>query len=172
MFIALFFIFVVVPIIEISILIQVGEQLGVMPTVALVILTAAIGASLVRSQGLQTLMAAQQKLQQGQQPGQEMVEGMMLVIAGVLLVTPGFVTDGLGLLLLTPWTRKPLANYLLSKLIRRTVGGNPFNSQGFNQHHNASDYHSSGDIIEGEFTNKDDARTLDTSANNKPEPKE
>lgn len=167
MFIALFLIFVVVPIIEISILIQVGEQLGLVPTVALVIFTAAIGASLVRSQGLQTLMSAQQKLQQGQAPGQEIVEGIMLAIAGVLLVTPGFVTDGLGLLLLTPVTRKPMANYLLSKLVRPTAAGNPFAGQGSGQQHGASD-----DIIEGEFANKDDSRTLDSPAGNKPEHKE
>jgi UPF0716 protein FxsA len=172
-FIALFLIFVVVPVIEISILLQVGEQLGAVPTVALVILTAAIGASLVRSQGLQTLMAAQQKLQQGQQPGQEMVEGMMLAIAGVLLVTPGFVTDGLGLLLLTPFTRKPLANYLLSKLVRKTAGGSPFSGQGFGQGFEQQQG-SSEDIIEGEFTNKDGSRGLDTPADkdNKPDTKE
>ena len=70
-FIVLFLIFVLVPAIEIYILIAVGEQLGAISTIALVIFTAAVGASLVRSQGLQTLMAAQQKIQQGQQPGQE-----------------------------------------------------------------------------------------------------
>lgn len=160
---ALFLIFIIVPIVEISILIQVGEQLGVLTTVALVILTAAIGASLVRSQGLQTLMAAQQKIQQGQQPAQEVVEGVMLAIAGVLLVTPGFATDILGLLVLTPITRRPIANYLLSKLIVKGMsGGQPFDS-GFGQQRRDSD-----DIIDGEFTNKDHENHIEHDDDKKP----
>ena len=155
MFIVLFLIFVVVPVVEISILIEVGEQLGMLPTVALVILTAAIGATLVRSQGLQTLMAAQQKIQQGQQPGQEMIEGLMLAISGVLLVTPGFATDALGLLVLMPFTRKPIANYLLTKMVKSGAGQNPFGGQGFNPQRQSSE-----DIIEGEFVNKDDSRGI------------
>lgn len=161
MFIVLFLIFVLVPVVEISILIQVGEQLGVLPTVAAVIFTAAVGASLVRSQGLQTLISAQQKLQRGQQPGQEVVEGIMLATAGVLLVTPGFVTDALGLLLLTPLTRKPLANYFLSKLIIKQSSANSFTGQGFGQGF-GQQQDSSEDIIEGEFINKDDSRGLGT----------
>ncbi len=160
---ALFLIFIVVPIVEISILIQVGEQLGVVTTVALVILTAAIGASLVRSQGLQTLMAAQQKIQQGQQPAQEVVEGVMLAIAGVLLVTPGFATDILGLLVLTPFTRKPIANYFLSKLIVKGMsGGQPFDA-GFGQQRRDNE-----DIIDGEFTNKDHEHHIEHDEDKKP----
>lgn len=154
MLIVLFLIFVVVPIIEISILIQVGDVFGLIPTVALVIFTAAVGASLVRSQGLQTLMKAQQKIQQGEQPGQEMLEGVMLAIAGVLLVTPGFVTDGLGLLLLTPFTRKPIANYLLTKLV--VANASAFTAQGFGPRQD-----NDGDIIEGEFSSKDHSSLIE-----------
>jgi len=145
----LFLIFIVVPIVEISILIQVGEQLGVMSTIGLVILTAAIGASLVRSQGLQTLMTAQQKIQQGQQASQEVIEGIMLAIAGVLLVTPGFATDTLGLLMLMPLTRKPIANYFVAKLVAKGMGGaharQPFSRSAQND----------DDIIDGEFSRKE-----------------
>jgi len=148
--IILFLIFVIVPIIEISILIQVGEYMGLIPTIALVLLTAVIGASLVRNQGIKTLLSAQQKIQQGQQPGQEMLEGVMLAVAGVLLVTPGFATDALGLLLLTPISRKAFANYFLTKMILRQASNNPFNGQGFGQKPNESE-----DIIEGEFVSKD-----------------
>ena len=161
MFIVLFLIFVVVPIIEISILIQVGEVFGLLPTIALVIFTAAVGASLVRSQGLQTLLKAQQKIQRGEQPGQEMLEGIMLAVAGVLLVTPGFVTDSLGLLLLTPLTRKPIANYLLTKLV--IANASPFSAQGFGPSKNDD-----GDIIEGEFSSKDHSTSIE---HNKDDPK-
>lgn len=155
MLFALFLIFVIVPIIEISILIQVGEQLGVMTTIALVILTAAVGASLVRSQGLQTLMSAQQKIQQGQQPGREVIEGVMLAIAGVLLVTPGFVTDIFGLLILTPVTRKLFANYLLTKMIVKSTSSSSFHGHSPFQGGFGQPPQQDGDIIDGEFSNKD-----------------
>ncbi|NRA53751.1 MAG: FxsA family protein [Gammaproteobacteria bacterium] len=159
MFIILFLIFVIVPIIEISILIQVGDYLGLVPTIALVILTAAVGASLVRSQGLKTLLSAQQKIQQGLQPGQEMLEGVMLAVAGVLLVTPGFATDGLGLLLLLPVTRQAFANYCLTKMIKRQSANDPFGGQGFGSTQSQSE-----DIIEGEFVSKDQSRINQSTA--------
>ena len=81
----LFFLFAVMPIIEIALLIEVGDRIGGWPTIGLVILTAAVGAALVRMQGVATLFQARRKLDMGQIPGQEMVEGLMLAIAGVLL---------------------------------------------------------------------------------------
>lgn len=162
----LFFIFIVVPVIEITVLIEVGEQLGAFTTVALVILTAAIGASLVRSQGLQTLMNAQKKMQQGEQPGQEVIEGVMLAIAGVMLVTPGFVTDFLGLILLLPFSRQFFANKLLARIIIKNMASQqPFN-QGFSSHQSQPE-----DIIDGEFVNKDHDFQLNNK-NNSQDPKD
>ena len=162
----LFFIFIVVPVIEITVLIEVGEQLGAFTTVALVILTAAVGASLVRSQGLQTLMNAQKKMQQGEQPGQEVIEGVMLAIAGVMLVTPGFVTDFLGLILLLPFSRQFFANKLLARMIIKNMASQqPFN-QGFSSHQSQSE-----DIIDGEFVNKDHDFQLNNK-NNSQDPKD
>ena len=162
----LFFIFIVVPVIEITVLIEVGEQLGAFTTVALVILTAAVGASLVRSQGLQTLLNAQKKMQQGEQPGQEVIEGVMLAIAGVMLVTPGFVTDFLGLILLLPFSRQFFANKLLARMIIKNMASQqPFN-QGFSSHQSRSE-----DIIDGEFVNKDHDFQLNNK-NNSQDPKD
>ena len=162
----LFFIFIVVPVIEITVLIEVGEQLGAFTTVALVILTAAVGASLVRSQGLQTLMNAQKKMQQGEQPGQEVIEGVMLAIAGVMLVTPGFVTDFLGLVLLLPFSRQFFANKLLARIIIKNMASQqPFN-QDFSSHQSQSE-----DIIDGEFVNKDHDFQLNNK-NNSQDPKD
>lgn len=159
----LFIIFIIIPVVEITVLIEVGEQLGAFPTVALVILTAAVGASLVRSQGLQTLMSAQKKMQQGQQPGQEVIEGVMLAIAGIMLVTPGFVTDFLGLVLLLPISRQFFASKLLERIIIKNMAqqGQPFNG-GFSQQGQEQD----SDIIDGEFVNKDNSFQLDNDKKN------
>jgi UPF0716 protein FxsA len=155
----LFILFAVLPIIEIAILINVGEQIGGWYTVAIVILTAFLGARLVKQEGLNTLTQAQQKMQAGQMPGQEMAEGLLLVIAGVLLVTPGFVTDGIGFLLSLPVTRPLIAKGLL-KHITVNPAGAPFQG-GFAQHqqHTQSQRQNNqdGEIIEGEFVDKDEA---------------
>ena len=151
----LFLLFAILPIVEIAILINVSEQIGGWYTVAIVILTAFAGAHLVRQQGLSTLMQAQQKMQAGAMPGQEMAEGLLLVIAGVLLVTPGFVTDGIGFLLSLPMTRpliaKGLVKHLSLQVINPSFNGN-FSQQHHQQPHSTSQ---SEDIIEGEFERKD-----------------
>lgn len=146
----LFLLFAILPIVEIAILINVGEQIGGWYTVAIVIITAFAGAHLVRQQGLSTLMQAQQKMQAGTMPGQEMAEGLLLVIAGVLLVTPGFITDGIGFLLSLPMTRPLIAKGLVKNLSLSAI--NPSFNGNFTQHHQQP--HStdqSEDIIEGEF---------------------
>ncbi|MEI6859731.1 MAG: FxsA family protein [Shewanella sp.] len=116
MFFVLLVIFVLVPVIELNVLISVGESLGSWTTVGLVFLTAIVGVSLVRSQGISTLIQVQQKLSRSEAPGQEIVEGMMLAVAGVLLLIPGFVTDLIGLILLTPFTRIPVAAFLYKRM--------------------------------------------------------
>ncbi len=151
----LFLLFAILPIVEIAILINVGEQIGGWYTVAIVILTAFAGAHLVRQQGLSTLMQAQQKMQAGTMPGQEMAEGLLLVIAGVLLVTPGFITDGIGFLLSLPATRPLIAKGLVKRLSIRMVNAS-FNGD-FSQHHQQQPHSTdqSEDIIEGEFEHKE-----------------
>lgn len=104
----LFALFVVVPIIEIALFIQVGGLIGVWPTIALVILTAIAGTTLLRAQGLSTMRRAQESMNQGQMPIREVFDGACLLIAGVLLLTPGFMTDALGLSLFVPAVRSAL----------------------------------------------------------------
>lgn len=105
MFRVLFLFFVIVPIIEIMVLIHVGELLGAWPTIAIVIFTAWLGAKNVRQQGIATLQSVQNKMAHGEMPSDEIITGLLLLIAGILLVTPGFVTDIFGLLLLIPKMR-------------------------------------------------------------------
>jgi len=107
--------FMLIPIVEMWILIEVGGWIGALPTIGLVVLTATIGLSLLKQQGLSTLMRARRKMDEGAIPASELVSGVMIAIGGALLLTPGFVTDAVGFALLIPQTRK----WLLFKLIDR-----------------------------------------------------
>lgn len=107
--------FMLIPIVEMWILIEVGGWIGALPTIGLVVLTATIGLSLLKQQGLSTLLRARRKMDEGAIPASELVSGVMIAVGGALLLTPGFVTDALGFALLIPQTRK----WLLFKLIDR-----------------------------------------------------
>lgn len=109
------FLFVLIPIVEMWILIEVGSRIGALPTIALVVLTASIGLSLLKRQGLATIMSARRKMDQGAIPASELVNGVMIAVGGALLLTPGFVTDTFGFLLLIPQTRQ----WVLFRLIDR-----------------------------------------------------
>ncbi len=112
MFRALFILFILVPIIEIALLIQVAEVIGGWPTIALIVLTALVGARLVKQQGLSAIQNAQLEMAQGKMPAQELFTGICVIIAGVLLLTPGIMTDLFGFLLLMPPVRARLAKGL------------------------------------------------------------
>ncbi len=107
-----FLIFIIVPIVEMVILIEVGSIIGAGYTIGLVLLTAMIGVNLLKKQGLSALTRANEKMSRGQMPVKEMGEGMMLAMAGALLLTPGFVTDTVGFILLTPGLRQKIATYV------------------------------------------------------------
>lgn len=110
-------IFLIIPIVEVYLLIQVGQVIGALWTIFLVVLTAVIGVWLLKIQGISTLMRAQQKMQSGQTPAREMLEGVGLILAGAFLLTPGFFTDTVGFLLLFPPIRAWLVNKLISNLM-------------------------------------------------------
>ncbi len=107
--------FLVVPIVEIYLLLEVGGLIGAFPTIILVVLTAVIGAGLLRQQGLSTLARLQQNMGQGKIPAQEMIEGVLLAVGGALLMTPGFVTDTMGFLCLLPFSHKFIAKNIMKR---------------------------------------------------------
>lgn len=109
------FLFIAIPLVEMFVLIKVGGVVGALPTIALVCITAAIGVSLIRMQGVAALRSAQAKLQVGDIPAQEVVDGVCLAIAGALLLTPGFVTDTIGFCLLFPPFRVLLLHNAVKK---------------------------------------------------------
>lgn len=104
----LFLALVAIPIIEIALFIEVGGWLGTWPTIGIVVLTALIGSVLLRQQGLKALGDIQGRLTAGDDPGQLLADGAMILVSGVLLLTPGFFTDAVGFLLLVPGVRAAL----------------------------------------------------------------
>ncbi|MGB1108762.1 MAG: FxsA family protein [Gammaproteobacteria bacterium] len=150
MFSILLLAFIAVPVVEIYLFIEVGGLIGAGWTVAVVILTAILGASLLRQQGLSTLMRARRQMDQAQIPAQEMVEGLVLVFCGGLLLTPGFFTDTVGFLLLLPGLRARIARSIMDRAVvvggsagQRHAGFGPTSRRG------------RGDTIEGEFRRDD-----------------
>lgn len=120
----LFLLFIVLPIIELSLLIRVGSAIGVLPTVALVVGTAIAGIYLLRQQGVHTLFRINQRLAAGEVPAREMLEGVILAAGGVFLLAPGIITDTLGLLCILPATRALLIQFL-AKRVRVGAFGQP-----------------------------------------------
>lgn len=134
MFGRLFILFAILPILEIMLLINVSDNIGGWNTFAIVLITAFFGAYFVRREGANTLRDVQLKMSQGQMPGKELSEGLLLLVAGVLLVTPGFITDVVGLLFTIPFTRTPIAAALVKSFLKsgKVQEGFSFNQQGFN----------------------------------------
>ncbi len=112
--------FIIIPLVELYVIIAVGEEIGAFWTVILVLLTAVIGVSLLRIQGMSTLLRAQRNMAQGAIPAMEMIEGIALAVAGVLLITPGFITDSIGFLLLIPASRQAIIRYIVARSTIRT----------------------------------------------------
>lgn len=120
MFFYLFLIFVLVPVIELTLLIEIGSVIGTMNTIAIILLTAVIGAYMVKLEGLGVMSRIQQNMNEGVFPAEELINGMMILIAGVLLLTPGFFTDVIGFLMVFPVTRniiKKIARHIIEKKI-------------------------------------------------------
>lgn len=143
----LFLLFIIVPVLEMWLLITIGQVIGALPTIGLVLLTAVIGVNLLRAQGLSTLTRAQERMASGAIPAQEMAEGMALAVGGALLLTPGFATDAFGFACLIPFTRRWLASKALSGLLANShiVGGmRPQSADNTNEN-------SGPVIIEGEY---------------------
>lgn len=115
--------FVVVPLVELYILIQIGQVVGLLPTLALVFLTGAMGAALARAEGLRVLWAFQSELAQGRIPQQALQDGIAVLVGGAFLVTPGILTDLAGLALLFPPTRHFVQRKVRKALERRIRDG-------------------------------------------------
>lgn len=119
MFFKLFLLFTIIPVIELTLLIKIGTLIGTLNTVMLVIFTAVVGAYLVRMEGLGVIYRFQQNMQEGRFPGEEILDGAMILVAGALLVTPGVATDIIGFLLVFPSSRRMIKISLRRYIERR-----------------------------------------------------
>jgi UPF0716 protein FxsA len=137
-----FLVVLIIPFAEIYLLLQVGAMIGAFPTIFLVVFTAALGAWLLRQQGFSTFQRFQSNLARGEIPAYEMIEGPIILVGGVLLLTPGFITDMLGFACLVPQIRKKIAQYVIENHLVQTG----------NAHQQKS---SENNVLEGEYT-KDD----------------
>jgi len=119
---SIFWLILLIPFIEIYLLLQVGGIIGAFPTILLVVFTAALGTWLVRQQGFATFQRLQANLAQGTIPAYEMIEGPIILVGGLLLLTPGFITDILGLACLIPQLRRKIAQYVIENHLVQSGG--------------------------------------------------
>ena len=120
MFIRLLILFTCVPVLEIYVLIEAGRQIGLPATILLILLTGIAGAWLARSQGIEILRRIQMEMAEGRMPAEALLDGAMVLIGGVLLLTPGFCTDLLGFTFLAPFSRNVWRD-LLAKWVQRNI---------------------------------------------------
>lgn len=148
-------IFIAVPLIEIALFIQIGGWLTLWPTLAIVILTALLGTTLVRHQGRSVLNDLRRSLNDLRDPSEPLAHGAMILLAGALLVTPGFMTDAMGLALLVPQVREWAFQRLRGNVT--IIAGGPADER--RQRSGMPYGHGHGDVIEGDYHAQDDPRT-------------
>jgi len=125
MLLKLFLAFTIIPVVEIYLLIQIGSAFGVFTSIALVVFTGFLGAYLARIQGLQTLFRIQESLKEGRMPSGELLDALLIGVAGLVLLTPGFLTDTVGFALLIPSTRNAIKAWLQSKIKTQYMSERP-----------------------------------------------
>ena len=145
----LFLLFIVVPIVEIVLFIKIGSLLGLWLTILVVVLTAIVGTNLVKSQGLNAIKQVQSSFLQGQDIARSLINGTLILIAGILLLTPGFFTDFIGITFLIPMTR----NMWISYGIKHFPGFVFINSN--NNSKNNPHFKEKNDVIDGDYTDLD-----------------
>ena len=145
----LFLLVIVVPIVEIVLFIKIGSLLGLWLTILVVVLTAIVGTNLVKSQGLNAIKEVQSSFLQGQDIARSLINGTLILIAGVLLLTPGFFTDFIGITFLIPVTR----NMWISYGIKHFPGFVFINSN--NNSKNNPHFKEKNDVIDGDYTDLD-----------------
>lgn len=154
----LFLLFLLVPVAEIYVMIKVGGLIGAIPAISLLVFAAVLGVLLLRTQGFITVRRMQESMARGELPAMALLEGVAVMVAGVLLLIPGFLTDAVGLLLLAP----PLRRWAIRRALRKAVvtahvpgGGQPPPEPPPHRHPRQESGRKGGRVIEGEFERKD-----------------
>ncbi len=145
----LLLLFIIIPLAEMLLLFEVAEQIGGLTTLGLVVMTAVIGIQILKQQGLSTFTRANQRIDSGELPAQEIIEGLFLAVGGAFLLTPGFITDALGFIFLIG----PMRRYIVRMLIKSgklTILQSGGRGQFFYSHH-SRDNAGDGSTFEGEY---------------------
>ena len=122
----LLLLFIVIPLLELILLIQIGQWVGTLPTVGLIIFTGALGAFLVKRQGVQVMSRLNSQFQTGQLPADVIFDGAIILVAGAFLITPGILTDAMGFLCLIPPTRRIIKKFIASRFKKMVQNGQVF----------------------------------------------
>jgi UPF0716 protein FxsA len=117
----LFLLFLIVPFVELYVILQVSHAIGGLNTIAVLVVMSVVGAALVKREGLAVLRRLQQRVNAGQMPGRELIDGVLVLLAGALMLTPGFLSDVFGILLLLPPVRAAMRAYAIRRLRHRIV---------------------------------------------------
>ena len=164
MWVGLFLVFVAVPLLELALLIKLGQWIGLWPTISIIILTAGLGIAIVQQQGFTAFRRAAENMSNGTPPVESAIDGFMLMMAGGLLIAPGILTDLAGLLLLIPPVRKAVARWSLSRMqvsgsfqsTTWTTRSTARETGADGRAPNASARTDGGPVIEGEFKRIDE----------------
>jgi UPF0716 protein FxsA len=143
--------FIFVPVVEMWLLITVGQQIGAVSTIGLVLLTAFIGVSLLRYQGAAALLKARSKLSSGELPAREIADGLFFAVGGALLLTPGFVTDVIGFACLTPGIRTVIIGFFASRFSRGQTRYSPASRQQSEHTPETKASFENSHVIDGDF---------------------
>lgn len=123
LFLFLLIVFIVVPAVEIALFIWTGGHIGLWSVILLIILTGILGTMVVRHEGLETIRKAQLAMQQGEVPRDQLLDGILILIGAILLITPGFFTDAVGFLIVFPLSRKPFKKLLTYYILKKIKDG-------------------------------------------------
>ncbi|SDD45057.1 UPF0716 protein FxsA [Paracoccus isoporae] len=148
----LLILFILIPVIEIALFIQIGGLIGLWPTIGLILLSAVVGMVLIRSQGRRALGELQESFRKLNDPTRPLAHGAMILFAGALMLTPGFFTDSIGLLLLVPWVRDRVMQ-AAARRVHVTRSGFGFDTSSQPRHGWPG---KSGDVIDGDYSTQDD----------------
>jgi UPF0716 protein FxsA len=156
----LFVAFLIVPLVEIYFIIQVGQAIGAWWTILLLILDSLFGAWLIKHEGGRAWLALNSAFESGRMPTKELADGALILIGGTLMLTPGFVTDGFGILLILPFTRpffRRILNRFISRRVTTVVGMDPrlMNGGMYGDPNKRPGPGSNGSVVQGEVLNDD-----------------
>ena len=147
----LILLFTTVPLVELALLLWIGSRVGVVPTIALILLTGVLGATLARHQGFATWRRFDAALAAGRLPGRELAEGLLILIAGAVLLTPGVLTDAAGFLILVPAVRRRLVDRIVRSARRRMVVMGPAGRRPGGSEPHRPAHSDAGEVLDAEF---------------------